>query len=154
MLVFFGVLFIVFLPFLNEAFVAIFQRNPLGIEAMGKWIGLTIVVIAVFPFIFALAAFKSKGIDRVVTSGIFKYVRHPMRLAMLILAFGLMVWRLSIALIIAYLVLVVCTSIASGREEKILLEKFGDEYREYAEGAKSKHNKRNYKVAQDQGNQG
>ena len=129
--IFFATLFISFLSFSTEIFVATFQRNLLGIEAIRKWIGLTIMVIATFLFVLALVAFKSKGTDRVITSGIFKYVRHPMRLSMLILAFGLTLWRLSIALVFAYLLLIVCASIATGKEEKFLLEKFGDKYRDY-----------------------
>ena len=139
MAIFSATLFVGFLGFSNAVFIAIFQRNPIGIVEVGKWIGLAIAAIGGIPPLLARVALKSKGEEevghirttRLVTSGIYKYVRHPMRLGLFIMGFGLMFWRLSIASVIAYLMLATCASIASPKEEKSLMEKFGDEYREY-----------------------
>ena len=51
-----------------------------------------------------------------------------MALAVFVLCFGLMLWRLSIASIIAYIVVTLFYIVIQRREEEALINKFGDGY--------------------------
>jgi protein-S-isoprenylcysteine O-methyltransferase Ste14 len=137
--IFFGTLLFSFFPFSNETFGRVFQGSPVSTEAL-QITGLSIVLVSIFPYLFALTTLKSRGAlekkshletGRLVTSGIYRYVRHPMALAVFILCFGLMLWRLSIASIIAYLVVILFYIVIQRREEETLIGKFGDKYRRY-----------------------
>jgi protein-S-isoprenylcysteine O-methyltransferase Ste14 len=68
---------------------------------------------------------------RVVTTGAFRYVRHPLYLASILTYFGLAVSTLSLfSLAILAGMFIFYNHIAS-YEERLLEEKFGEEYREY-----------------------
>ena len=137
--IFFGTLLFSFLSFSDETFVRVFQGSLIGTTA-SQMAGLSIVLVSVFPYLFALTTLRARGTPEkkchletgsLVTSGIYRYVRHPMALAVFILCFGLMLWRLSIASIIAYIVVTLFYIVIQRREEEVLINKFGDGYRRY-----------------------
>jgi len=137
--IFFGTLLFSFFPLSDETFDRVFQGSLVG-TAAAQIAGLSIVLVSIFPYLFALTTLRARGAPekkrhletgRLVTSGIYRYVRHPMALAVLILCFGLMLWRLSIASIIAYVVVTLFYMVIQRREEETLIGKFGDRYRRY-----------------------
>jgi protein-S-isoprenylcysteine O-methyltransferase Ste14 len=97
--------------------------------------------VSIASFVFSLRALRSRGTPtpghhlettRLVTSGIYHYVRHPMALAVLILCHGLMLLRLSPASIIGFTVVILFYKLLIQKdEEKSLIEQFGEEYRAY-----------------------
>ncbi len=69
-----------------------------------------------------------------ITDGIYKYLRHPMYTANLLWAMAQMLMLHNWIAGFAYLVVIIPhTFILIQKEEKIMLEKFGDEYRDYLE---------------------
>ena len=68
---------------------------------------------------------------KLVTHGIYRYIRHPLYTfgSSLFIALGLMAdnWFIALAGVLAFIVMAIRTP----KEEANLIEKFGDEYREY-----------------------
>ena len=68
---------------------------------------------------------------KLVTHGIYRYIRHPLYTfgSSLFIALGLMAdnWFIALAGVLAFIVMAIRTP----KEETNLIEKFGDEYREY-----------------------
>ncbi len=67
----------------------------------------------------------------VIRKGVFSVVRHPIYLGEALLYLGLILFSLSIASIVVWLLAVVFLCYISRYEEKILLDYFGEEYRSY-----------------------
>lgn len=139
--IFFGTLLFSFFPFPDETFGRVFHSFFIN-TAVLQIAGLSIVLVGVFPYLFALITLRARGSPEkrrhletgsLVTSGIYRYVRHPMALAVFMLCFGLMLWRPSIASIIAYIVVALFYIVIQRREEEALISKFGDGYRRYRE---------------------
>jgi len=137
--VFFGTLLFSFLPVSGVTFGGVFHRM-LANTGVLQIAGLSIVFVSVSTYLFALTALRARGApekgrhletDRMVTSGIYRYIRHPMALAVFMLCFGLMLWRLSIACIVAYVVVILLYTVVQRKEEEALIKKFGDDYLEY-----------------------
>lgn len=74
---------------------------------------------------------KSQQIDKIVTTGIFSKIRHPMYLGLILAFFGVsiawgVIWMLIPSVIFSLLAVLIAL-----KEEEYLLQKFGDQYREY-----------------------
>jgi len=68
---------------------------------------------------------------RVISSGIFKYIRHPIYLSNILFCFGLFAYSISIMTFgILIIIAIFCNHIA-GFEERVMSAKFGDEYERY-----------------------
>ena len=108
--------------------------NPIGLA-----IGLSVVALGYAGTLWCYVAMGDRwriGIDRknkaaLVSSGPYRYVRHPIylfQMVMLIGAFWLLPAGFSLALVGAHLV---CVLIKAADEEAYLLTTLGDEYRHY-----------------------
>lgn len=89
-------------------------------------------------FIFAgisIIAIGWKGIHsgngELVTSGIYKYVRHPQYSGFIVIILGFLIQWPTIITIIMAPVLAIMYLRLSKKEEKVMIEEFGDEYLEY-----------------------
>lgn len=72
----------------------------------------------------------------IVSSGAFRYIRHPMYTALLLLAWGAFLKQftwLTLALVLAATVLLVLTAL---RDEQECIAHFGDAYRDYMRGTR------------------
>lgn len=72
--------------------------------------------------------------DKLKTDGIYAKVRHPQYTGLFIIIFGegIVHWP-TIVSVIAFPVIVIAYTMLARREERQMLEKFGDAYREYAQ---------------------
>ena len=139
--IFFGLLLATFLPLSNEGLTTVFWTGHPSLGVPGRAVGLSMIGVSIVPYLCSLRALRSRGTPKpghhlettkMVTSGIYRYVRHPMALAVFILGHGLMLLRLSPASIIAFTVLVIFYKLLIQKdEEKSLIEQFGEEYRAY-----------------------
>lgn len=69
--------------------------------------------------------------DQLCTTGPYRFVRHPMYLAVDLLGLGSVVWVPRPLITFATLLLVFGGDLRARTEEKVLLEAFGERYREY-----------------------
>jgi len=72
---------------------------------------------------------KSKG--KLVTTGIYKYVRHPQYVGFLLITLGLNVMWLTIITLIMWPILAVLYWRLAKKEDKDMEEQFGEEFQEY-----------------------
>lgn len=106
---------------------------------LARAIGATLILGAAALSAWTLAVFRSwrlrARIDpghELVTAGPFRWVRHPIYLALDIFALGSTIW-LPTPLAAAGLVLIaVGGDLRARAEERVLVESFGDRYRDYA----------------------
>ena len=72
-----------------------------------------------------------KAKDNLVTSGIYSYTRHPQYLGLMMITLGLLSSVPTIITLLMWPVLCVMYYVLAKREEKEMINKFGDEYMEY-----------------------
>jgi len=75
--------------------------------------------------------FDDRRATAVLQSGVFEYVRHPLYLAALLFYLGLLLLTLSILSAMVWLVIIAFYNFIAKYEEKLLLDKFGEEYKWY-----------------------
>ncbi len=97
------------------------------------------LVILVIMFITAVYLFRSAHVvvegehkpDGVITSGAFKLVRHPLYLASILTYLGLAISTLSLFSLALFVGIFIFYNYLASYEEKLLEEKFGEEYIKY-----------------------
>ena len=67
----------------------------------------------------------------VIRTGLFAYLRHPVYFSEVLFYVGLLVFRLSLAAAIVAVGAIVFLRMLCRYEERLLVDRFGDEYREY-----------------------
>ena len=97
--------------------------------------GILIFVNPVLQFIKSKTTvnpIKFEEVNKLVTSGIFKYSRNPMYLGMLMIVLSTSIFYLNIYSILTPLLFILwINKFQIKREEEFLIEKFGDEYLSY-----------------------
>ena len=113
------------------------------LPAPADWVrpaGALLTVAGVLPLAWALLRFArahvnplpTRAVDTLVIAGPYRYTRNPMYLGMLLLYLGVaLLTRLTWALLLAPLVVVVVNRIVIAREEAYLTRRFGEEYGAY-----------------------
>ena len=69
----------------------------------------------------------------VIRKGVFRFVRHPIYVSEIIMYTGLLTLHISLAATLVFVIAIFFLYHISRCEEKLLLAKFGDEYRRYME---------------------
>jgi protein-S-isoprenylcysteine O-methyltransferase Ste14 len=105
---------------------------PLRLGTAWFYAGLPIALLGLAIYTMVIVSFATTPLDReVVTKGPFRYSRHPMYLSSSLAYIGVGVacasW-LFLLLTVAYMVLSLISAIP---EERFLLKKYGDAYRDY-----------------------
>ena len=67
----------------------------------------------------------------VIRKGIFNVVRHPIYLSEILLYLGLLILNISLAALVVWIIAICFLHYISRYEEKLLLDRFGDEYKKY-----------------------
>ena len=97
--------------------------------------GILIFVNPVLQFIKSKTTvnpIQFEEVNKLVTSGIFKYSRNPMYLGMLMIVLSASIFYLNIYSILTPLLFILwINKFQIKREEEFLIEKFGDEYLSY-----------------------
>jgi protein-S-isoprenylcysteine O-methyltransferase Ste14 len=68
---------------------------------------------------------------RVIRESVFNWMRHPMYLSEILLYLGLLMFSLSLAAAVVWVVVIGFLHYISRHEEKLLLARFGEEYAQY-----------------------
>ncbi|MHA1200195.1 MAG: methyltransferase family protein [Candidatus Heimdallarchaeaceae archaeon] len=115
--------FLKFSTFLSD-YIPIYVTIPLGITIL--------VISGVFAFTGLRKVFKEvREKPGVVTSGVFTYCRHPVYFGSILLFVGLSILNWSIIAFGISVIIIVFYEYVSTYEEKLLVEQFGQEYRDY-----------------------
>lgn len=125
-----------FVYLINPAWMA---WSKIGLPEWARWLGVGFGLVGVCGIYWLFSSIGS-GISptsgtrkehKLVTHGIYKYIRHPLYTfgSSLFIAFGMMAdnWFIALLGILAFIAMAIRTP----KEEANLIEKFGDEYREY-----------------------
>lgn len=113
--------------------------SRIGLPEWARWLGVVIGIFCIFGIYWLFSSIGS-GITptsatrkehKLVTNGIYRYIRHPLYTfgASLFVSFGMMAdtWFIAALGILTFILMAIRTP----KEEANLIEKFGDEYREY-----------------------
>ena len=76
---------------------------------------------------------KDRSQAKLVTQGIYRYIRHPQYTGFLLITGGMLLEWATLPLLVMYPILVVLYYRLARREERDMVAQFGDEYEEYRE---------------------
>lgn len=101
---------------------------------------LITVVFGAIVFLFGVSVYFKWEIfwhktykGQLITDGIFQYIRHPHYTSLLIVGFGLALFFYSLAALLIAITAVPIMIWSIIDEEKLLIERYGEEYKEYME---------------------
>ncbi|MGD9099451.1 MAG: isoprenylcysteine carboxylmethyltransferase family protein [Anaerolineae bacterium] len=115
--------FLQYTTFLNQH-VPLVVRIPLG--------GAVLVLAAYLARTSLSIVFgEVREPPRVIRESVFNWVRHPMYLSEILLYLGLLVFSLSLAAALVWVVVIGFLHYVSRHEEKLLLARFGEAYAQY-----------------------
>ena len=113
--------------------------SKIGLHDWARWLGVALGILNTFGIYWLFSSIGS-GITptsatrtehKLVTHGIYKYIRHPLYTfgASMFIYFGMMAdnWFIAVLGILTFILMAIRTP----KEEANLIEKFGDEYRDY-----------------------
>ncbi len=113
------------------------RRVPVWFDGQ-RAAGTIVVAIGVALMVSALVHFRSwrfrATLDQghqLATGGPFRFLRHPIYMALNLLALGSAIWAPTPTLWIAVLLMAIGSDLRGRAEERILEDAFGDSYREY-----------------------
>ena len=102
---------------------------PLQLGTSWFWIGLPIYILGYIVFLIAVVNINTTPVGEIFTKGMYRYSRHPMVLAMLMMNIGIGIASASWLFLLTAIALMFIPE--APIEEKYCLEKYGDAYREY-----------------------
>lgn len=95
--------------------------------------GAIILIIALILARYGMKIVFNKVREKpgVIRDGVFRVVRHPIYLSEMLFYLSLLVFRTSLAAVAIWIVAILFLHYLSQYEEKLLIERFGDDYRQY-----------------------
>jgi len=106
---------------------------PLKLETAWLYIGLPICFLAMIINFMAGVSFATTPLEDPVTRRIYRISRHPIYFAGFLINVGVGIACASWFFIVCALLWIICMGIGVIDEERFLLEKYGEAYREYIE---------------------
>jgi protein-S-isoprenylcysteine O-methyltransferase Ste14 len=79
---------------------------------------------------------KETGTGKLVTSGIYKHIRHPQYTGLLLLSLGMLIEWATLPMLIMFPVMIIMYVRLAKKEEKDLLREFGEDYKRYVKSTK------------------
>ena len=113
--------------------------SKIGLPEWVRWLGVGIGILCVASVYWLFSSIgnnitptsATRKEHKLVTSGIYRWIRHPLYTfaSLLFISFGMMAdnWFIAVLGILTFILMAIRTP----KEEANLIEKFGDEYREY-----------------------
>jgi protein-S-isoprenylcysteine O-methyltransferase Ste14 len=111
-------------------------KNPLSVPQIVSWLLFIFSIYYVFTAFILYHRYGKhdrnfENTTRLVTTGLYHHIRHPMYGSLLFLGWGMflksMTWQSAVLIVIISLALYITCNI----EEKEMIKKFGEEYRAY-----------------------
>ena len=119
-------LFIIFIA----SFVLTFFL-PLKMDSYWFYIGIFLFLVGIFLTTFVIQSWISTAPNKPITSGIYKYSRHPMYISFFFSYMGIVIATLSWVFLVLTLIHIFLTFFQARIEEKFCISKYGKEYEEY-----------------------
>ncbi|UCF61434.1 MAG: isoprenylcysteine carboxylmethyltransferase family protein [Anaerolineaceae bacterium] len=121
---------------------AILEWTRLPIPSWIRWLGMIITVLGmVLEFSTQLYLGRNYSTtlhiregQSLVTSGPYRYIRHPMYTALITVGVGIGLLSSSWYFLLPFIATGIVIAFRTRREEEAMIEKFGDEYIQYAQG--------------------
>ena len=104
---------------------------PLKIGTAWLYVGLLIFALALVMTVMTSINFATTPPDKPVTKGVYRISRHPIYLSGFLLYVGIGIACASWVLLLLAVAWIVLWHVVVPAEERFLLEKYGDAYREY-----------------------
>ena len=104
---------------------------PLQLGTIWLYSGLVVFLFGLIILTTATLNFAAAPHDKPITGGLYRYSRHPMYLAMLLIYMGTSLASASWLFFLLTIATIVLTRQEAILEERYCLEKYGDSYREY-----------------------
>lgn len=79
---------------------------------------------------------KEEGQGKLVTTGIYKHIRHPQYTGLLLLSLGMLIEWATLPLLVMYPVMILLYAHLAKKEENDMLREFGNDYVEYKKRTK------------------
>ena len=114
------------LPFILYSFFL-----PLRLGTFWFYVGLSICFLAFVIAFSSVVSFTTTSLDRLVTKGTYRVSRNPICLAGFLLEFGIGLACASWVFILYAMVDLILMNTMLKAEERFLLDKYGDAYRDY-----------------------
>ena len=104
---------------------------PLKLGTVWLYLGLPILALALVITIMTSMNFAATPLGEPVTKGIYRISRHPIYLSAFLFYLGIGIASASWVLLLFALAWIIIWNIVVPAEERLLLEKYGEAYREY-----------------------
>jgi protein-S-isoprenylcysteine O-methyltransferase Ste14 len=104
---------------------------PFKLGTVWFYVGLTIFLVGLAVLAVASVNFTVTPMNKPITGGMYRYSRHPLYLASLLIYLSVGIASASWVFLLVFIVQLVSMNIAAVGEERYCLEKYGDSYREY-----------------------
>ncbi len=111
-------------------------KDPLILRQLVSWLFLILSMYYVFASVILYHRHTNHGKNfenstKLVTTGIYKYVRHPMYGSLLFLGWGMFLKDINPATIFIIIISTIALFLTCKIEEREMLKKFGNDYKEY-----------------------
>jgi len=104
---------------------------PFQLETIWFYIGLFVFIVGAILMIIATLNFITTASEQMITRGVYRFSRHPMYLAILLICLGAGVASLSILFIFLTIIMAFCLHKEALIEERYCLNKYRRAYQEY-----------------------
>jgi protein-S-isoprenylcysteine O-methyltransferase Ste14 len=108
---------------------SVFLPIPLGTAWFFS--GLTIFILGLLLAEAAIIRWGTTPVDKPITSGLYRYSRHPMYIGIFIQFLGVAIVSTSLLFLLLVLIAIGFTMLIAVSEERFCLDKYGEAYREY-----------------------
>jgi protein-S-isoprenylcysteine O-methyltransferase Ste14 len=104
---------------------------PFKLSTIWFYIGLTIFLLGLVALTVASVNFTMASMNKPITRGMYRYSRHPLYLASLLIYLSVGIASASWVFLLFFIVQLVLMRVIAVGEERFCLEKYADDYREY-----------------------
>ncbi len=117
--------------------------DPFSPMQIISWLFLCLsIFVAIGGFMLLVSMGKPKSMSefeattKLVTTGMYKYIRHPLYCSLILLGFGVFFKRIETAQIVLIIINTAALYVTSRMEEGEMIKGFGEEYRQYMKKSK------------------